>query len=116
MAPIIESSLPLKSSPTDPEKLLEPPLPHLTPVYSSGSTIGDALDAEANLPPAGAAPSTDAEKSDELGPPPDGGWQAWLQVLGSFFLFFNSWYVLNGPQWQIDSIILTFQSHLTTSD
>lgn len=24
-------------------------------------------------------------------PPPDGGLQAWLQVLGSFFLFFNSW-------------------------
>ena len=23
--------------------------------------------------------------------PPDGGLHAWLQVLGSFFLFFNSW-------------------------
>jgi hypothetical protein len=25
---------------------------------------------------------------------PDGGLWAWLQVLGAFFLFFNSWYVL----------------------
>ena len=26
--------------------------------------------------------------------PPDGGLEAWLQVAGSFFLFFNSWYVV----------------------
>jgi hypothetical protein len=32
-----------------------------------------------------------AEKSSAEDPPPDGGLQAWLQVLGSFFLFFNSW-------------------------
>ncbi len=25
-------------------------------------------------------------------PPPDGGLQAWLQVLGCFFCWFNSWY------------------------
>lgn len=25
---------------------------------------------------------------------PNGGFKAWLQVLGSFFLFFNSWLVL----------------------
>lgn len=25
--------------------------------------------------------------------PPDGGLKAWLQVVGSFFLFFNTWYV-----------------------
>lgn len=24
-------------------------------------------------------------------PPPDGGLTAWLQVVGAFFLFFNSW-------------------------
>lgn len=24
-------------------------------------------------------------------PPPDGGWTAWLQVLGGFFCFFNTW-------------------------
>jgi len=27
----------------------------------------------------------------DIGPPPDGGYKAWLQVLGSFFLFFDSW-------------------------
>lgn len=27
------------------------------------------------------------------GPPPDGGLEAWLQVLGAFFLNFNTWYV-----------------------
>jgi hypothetical protein len=25
------------------------------------------------------------------GPPPNGGLTAWLQVLGGFFLFFNTW-------------------------
>jgi len=27
--------------------------------------------------------------------PPDGGWRAWLQVAGGFFVFFNIWYVLS---------------------
>ena len=33
------------------------------------------------------------------GPPPNGGTKAWLQVLGGFFLFFNTWGILNtfGP-------------------
>lgn len=33
--------------------------------------------------------------SDKMAPqedPPNGGSQAWLQVLGAFFLAFNSWY------------------------
>lgn len=29
------------------------------------------------------------------GPPPNGGTQAWLQVLGAFFLNLNSWGLLN---------------------
>ncbi|KAL5335189.1 hypothetical protein BJX70DRAFT_375748 [Aspergillus crustosus] len=28
-------------------------------------------------------------------PPPDGGLTAWLQVAGAFFLFFNSWGIIN---------------------
>ena len=28
---------------------------------------------------------------------PDGGLTAWLQVLGAFFLFFNTWYVVKAP-------------------
>lgn len=37
--------------------------------------------------------TTQAETSTErtAKPPPDGGLLAWLQVLGSFFLFMNTW-------------------------
>ncbi|PWY74481.1 MFS general substrate transporter [Aspergillus sclerotioniger CBS 115572] len=40
-----------------------------------------------------------AKVADTAPPPPDGGSTAWLQVLGAFFLFFNSWGILNafGP-------------------
>ncbi|SMR51491.1 unnamed protein product [Zymoseptoria tritici ST99CH_3D1] len=48
------------------------------------------------------AGSVDAEKPGVTlsgppgpGPVPNGGLQAWLQVLGSFMLFFNTWGVLN---------------------
>ena len=45
-----------------------------------------AAEAEANVPqqqkPVGGPPG---------GPPPNGGTTAWLQVLGGFFLFFNTW-------------------------
>ena len=40
-------------------------------------------DAESNLPPPPQKPPG--------GPPPNGGLTAWLQVLGGFFLFFNTW-------------------------
>jgi hypothetical protein len=30
-----------------------------------------------------------------VGEPPDGGFAAWLQVLGGFFIFFNSWYAIH---------------------
>lgn len=32
-----------------------------------------------------------------LSEPPDGGFTAWLQVLGSFFIFFNTWHVSPPP-------------------
>jgi hypothetical protein len=73
----------------DPEKFYDSTLPPLSPVYSSASTLEDSLDVEANI--SAPAQSTDPEKSDDPGPPPNGGFHAWLQVLGSFFLFFNSW-------------------------
>lgn len=55
---------------------------------------------------AGTRPATDNEKTTDAeaglqlqkppagppgGPPPNGGLTAWLQVLGGFFLFFNTW-------------------------
>ena len=77
---------------------------------SARSTLEDAFDAEGRIEP----PSLDSEESYEKGEreedegradvnvkahgspeePPDGGLAAWMQVLGSFFLFFNCWYVM----------------------
>lgn len=37
--------------------------------------------------------SSTAESYKKIDPPPNGGLLAWLQVLGSFFLYFNCWYV-----------------------
>lgn len=34
-----------------------------------------------------------ASKQEQPEPPPNGGFFAWLQVAGSFFLFFNCWCV-----------------------
>ena len=55
------------------------------------SNVDKAIDAEANINITSSDDTQDAD--DDPGPPPNGGWLAWLQVLGSFFLFFNSWYV-----------------------
>ena len=50
-------------------------------------------------PEEGAQPATPATKAGGGGggppPPPNGGLVAWLQVLGSFMLFFNTWGFLN---------------------
>jgi hypothetical protein len=76
----------------DPEKSLSP----LHPVPSTTSTVDEAIDAEARYatnPPAG--PTSSKIDDNDPGPPPDGGFQAWLQVAGSFFLFFNSWGTVN---------------------
>ena len=69
-------------------------LPELQQVNTE-STFEEALNAQANIEPPipGGAPNVTREKSLDPGPPPNGGFAAWLQVAGSFFLFFNSWYV-----------------------
>lgn len=48
--------------------------------------------------------ATNQAKENELEPPPNGGLVAWMQVVGSFFLFFNCWYV----NYQTSHIILTY--------
>lgn len=69
----------------------------LVPVRTHSSTFSQALDAEANIshspPPEQVNIANPNEKinDDDPGPPPNGGFYAWLQVLGSFFLFFNCW-------------------------
>ena len=85
---------------------LEQPLNPSRPLaVSVESNVSRALDAEANFNPHTGLPvdisdnaTADVVVDDDDGPPPDGGLRAWLQVLGSFFLFFNCWY-----EWTISS-------------
>lgn len=72
----------------DPEK---DSLPPLTQVRSSRSAVEDVLGAEANISPAEPVERQKEVNPDDPGPPPNGGVKAWLQVAGSFFLFFNCW-------------------------
>jgi hypothetical protein len=65
-------------------------------VISNESAIEKALDAEANMEPPTTATVSRTEKTSEPGPPPNGGFAAWLQVTGSFFLFFNGWVSMKG--------------------
>ena len=66
---------------------------------SHGSDVESELGQEKMQPsPLDTSPeraSLDAAKEASTSSPPDpvpnGGLTAWLQVLGSFFLFFNSW-------------------------
>ena len=48
--------------------------------------IGLGADADADT-----EKQTASEAADKPPAPPDGGLTAWLQVVGAFFLFFNSW-------------------------
>ena len=41
-----------------------------------------------------------------VGPPPNGGMQAWLQVFGAFFLAMNSWYIRVILRWWKDPLII----------
>ncbi|OAG41707.1 hypothetical protein AYO21_04171 [Fonsecaea monophora] len=61
------------------------------------SNVEKAIDAEANVnitPASDQAPLGEGDRVDP-GPPPNGGFTAWMQVVGSFFLFFNSWGTVN---------------------
>jgi len=77
----------------DPEKTAGPILNnnHIASRRNSESTLEEALDAEANIGPLQDVEVVNGEKNTEPGPPPNGGREAWLQVVGSFFLFFNCW-------------------------
>ena len=83
-------------------RILDTALPtghRLLPIRTH-STISQALDAEANINPSSPSDKVNVSniengRDDNPGPPPDGGFNAWLQVLGSFFLFFNSWGTVN---------------------
>lgn len=75
----------------DPEKDYRPRLAgstHLDDDSSSGEAVPDPLALPSVVPPL-----QDVVQGKTLAEnvAPNGGLQAWLQVLGSFFLFFNSW-------------------------
>ena len=77
----------------DIEKLGEEKVPE----ERRGSDASSIVDPEAvpQLPPQGPPlqdrPDSAGREASEVEPPPNGGSLAWLQVLGSFFLFWNSW-------------------------
>lgn len=48
----------------------------------------------------------EAEKPNPEMKPPDGGLEAWTQVLGAHFLFFNSWWVALG--YELSRLVLLF--------
>jgi len=61
--------------------------------HASSQNTPPATDANAPAAPNSAAP----KPAGPPGPPfsvPDGGIRAWLQVLGGFMLFFNTWFVV----------------------
>jgi hypothetical protein len=60
-------------------------------VITNESAMDEAIDAEANIEAPTTATDSTTEKTSDPGPPPNGGFAAWLQVAGSFFLFFNGW-------------------------
>ena len=66
----------------------EQTLPHESPLSSS---------LEKDVDPQGQVESEAlaAPPISPAGPPPNGGLQAWLHVVGSFMLFFNTWGILN---------------------
>lgn len=69
--------------------------------YSNPSVIMDSVESENSTEENVSRPVHDAGvvpvqvKANTTGhdAPPDGGLKAWLQVAGSFFLYFNTWYV-----------------------
>ena len=65
---------------------------------SVDTPVEEAVNAEGDLPP---IPETKERLHQGIDPPPNGGLTAWLQVLGSFFLFFNCW-----------SVIVNLRTHL----
>jgi hypothetical protein len=60
-----------------------------TEEINEASVAGCRSPVEEKIEPGRVVPAVDQRGG--IGPPPNGGAKAWIQVLGSFFLFFNSW-------------------------
>lgn len=72
-------------------------LAHNTITTTTMSDASTALPEEKNVAPSQAplAHEEPPSKPPGPGPPPNGGTKAWLNVTGSFFLYFNTWGILN---------------------
>ncbi len=66
------------------EQGVEADLQHIpvSRTISIESTLTEALNAEANIEPPAIGAELTSEKSADPGPPPNGGFKAWLQVAG----------------------------------
>ncbi|RMZ90982.1 hypothetical protein DV736_g1752, partial [Chaetothyriales sp. CBS 134916] len=89
-----EEYIPASLAQHPPENLHAESIPHQTPTSYHESTLEEAIDAEAHADGPQIAIVGD-EKYSDPGPLPNGGFLAWLQVAGSFFLFFNCWGSVN---------------------
>lgn len=92
-ATVLESNNPASSEAqlTEQEKdLLEASQPPFTQPLSPDETIAKAEHGSALEPVASTRPSV-----NDLKAVPNGGLWAWLQVVGSFFIFWNAWGIIN---------------------
>jgi hypothetical protein len=64
------------------------------PIADEEKSIGEESDTRRPQSPEEVAPAV-PKAPPSPGPVPNGGLQAWLQVLGAWILFFNTWGVLN---------------------
>lgn len=65
----------------------------LSPLASTLDVTDESKGGYKELSQSNALPT--ASKHGPPAPPPDGGTTAWLQVLGGYFLFFNTWGLIN---------------------
>ncbi|CAI6237683.1 unnamed protein product [Periconia digitata] len=70
-------------------------LPSSLTLHDISGYRDESFHAESHDTIATTLPENVGRKDNEPAPPPDGGTQAWLQVLGSWMLFFNTWGILN---------------------
>jgi hypothetical protein len=62
--------------------------------FSGAASVNEDSESDTNLPSTGDAPDQKAKQNSALEPMPDGGFQAWIQVLCSWILFINTWGIL----------------------
>lgn len=85
------SSILMKDSDGDAHLVADPAAANMSAVDINGDSEANAATMEKFSHPAAPLPSGPTPPP----PPPNGGTRAWLQVLGAFFLNFNTWGIVN---------------------